>query len=209
MNVLIYENQPIAVIGYKLIIEKHFKNAKVFPTNNQEEFLVSCKENPFELIILGNISSINAMSSLLSDIKTHQDNAKILICTEDESGIFDMSLMSIGANGVISKRNSEEDFVIAINGVLAGFAILPQNAIVDYSGKEKNLNFQGSVKSLSKRELDVFKLLSIGESVNNICKALDLHQSTISTLKKRIMEKLGAKNIVDMLKVSQEYEMSY
>ena len=208
MNVLINDNQPIAIIGYKLIIEKHFKNAKVFPTNNQEEFLVSCKENPFELIILGNISSINAMSSLLSDIKTHQDNAKILICTEDESGIFDMSLMSIGANGVISKRNKEEDFVTAINGVLAGFAILPQNAIVDYSGKEKNLNFQGSVKSLSKRELDVFKLLSIGESVNNICKALELHQSTVSTLKKRIMTKLGANSIIDLAKMNQQYEYS-
>jgi DNA-binding NarL/FixJ family response regulator len=92
--------------------------------------------------------------------------------------------------------------------VLAGFAILPQNAIGDYSSKEKNLNLQNPFKKLSNRELDVFKLLSQGESVNNICKALNLHQSTISTLKKRIMEKLGVGNIVELSKIAQQYEMA-
>jgi DNA-binding NarL/FixJ family response regulator len=209
MNVLINDNQPIAAMGIKLIIEKHFEKVNISITTKHKELLASCKEKLYEVIILGNITDIKTMRTLLEDIRKLQDNTKILIYTDDESGINEMSLMSFGANGVISRSSKEEDFVMAINVILAGFAFLSQNFVDSYSNTNNEMAAQNPFKKLSRRELDVYKMLSQGDSVKNISKTLELHQSTISTLKKRILEKMGAKNIVHMLKVSQEYEMSY
>jgi DNA-binding NarL/FixJ family response regulator len=209
MNVLINDKQPIAAMGIKLIIEKHFEKVNVSLTTKHKELLVSCKEKSYEVIILGNITDIKTMRTLLEDIRKLQDNTKILIYTDDESRIFEMSLMKIGANAVISRSSKEEDFIMAINVILAGFVFLSQNIIDSYSNTGNEMVAQNPFRKLSNRELDVYKMLSQGDSVKNISKTLELHQSTISTLKKRIMEKIGAKNIVDMLKVSQEYEMSY
>jgi DNA-binding NarL/FixJ family response regulator len=111
----------------------------------------------------------------------------------------------MGAHGFILKSSSEKDFVMAIQVIQTGQVYLSQQAI------NANLGFNGSkslssssLDSLSVRELDVYKLLSKGESVKNICEILELHQSTVSTLKKRVMAKLGVNNIVDMIKMVED-----
>jgi two-component system invasion response regulator UvrY len=53
--------------------------------------------------------------------------------------------------------------------------------------------------SLSPRETDVMNLLKEGLGTAKIAEKLNLQLSTVSTYKARIFEKLGVKNIVELI----------
>jgi DNA-binding NarL/FixJ family response regulator len=146
------------------------------------------------------------MKSMFQYLKRHQKDAKILVCGENKSRVFEIPLINMGAHGFILKSGSEKDFVMAIEIIQTGHVYISQKAInanLSFNGS-KSMSPSSSLDSLSTRELDVYKLLSKGESVKNICEILELHQSTVSTLKKRVMAKLGVNNIVDMIKMVED-----
>ena len=55
---------------------------------------------------------------------------------------------------------------------------------------------------LSKRELEVFKLITQGLSTKGISESLELRPNTISTIKKNINYKLGTRSDLDVFKLA-------
>ena len=209
MNILINDNHAITALGIKLIIEKNFKNAEISLAKSQDEVLDLISKNNYDVIILGNTDALEVMKQMFKKIKKHQDDAKILICAENQNIVYEIPLLNMGSSGIIYKSSSEQDFVLAINVVMAGFVFASQDVFEQNSTNGHNMLIETPSKKLSNRELDVFKLLTQGESVKNISKNLELHQSTVSTLKKRVMTKLGVDNIVELSKVAQHQDTSF
>jgi DNA-binding NarL/FixJ family response regulator len=69
---------------------------------------------------------------------------------------------------------------------------------------EMNFDKQGNnstinpLSKLSLQEYNVMKNLLVGKSINEIAIELNLHKSSISTYKKRILTKLSVKNIYEL-----------
>lgn len=61
---------------------------------------------------------------------------------------------------------------------------------------------------LSNREMDVAKLLVKGLSIAEVSKTLGLKNSTISTYKTRIFEKLQVENIRELIEKFRLYEVN-
>jgi two-component system invasion response regulator UvrY len=55
-----------------------------------------------------------------------------------------------------------------------------------------------AIEALSRREHQVFLLLSEGQSVGQIAQALSLSPNTVSTYRARILEKTGTRNDVEL-----------
>lgn len=56
------------------------------------------------------------------------------------------------------------------------------------------------VEKLSKRERQVFDLILQGLLVKDICKELNLKSNTVSTFKKKIFDKTGTSNIIELFR---------
>ena len=56
-----------------------------------------------------------------------------------------------------------------------------------------------SLKKLSNRELDVFRMLGQGKATRHIAKELGLKSVTINTFRHRIMKKLGFNNSAELV----------
>ena len=88
----------------------------------------------------------------------------------------------------------------------------PQQIILEtihnflYSARQENLEAAPESTTpfsiLSNRELEVLHYLLQGESVTYVAKTLNLHKNTISTLKARILEKIGVRNLKGLLDVA-------
>jgi DNA-binding NarL/FixJ family response regulator len=64
--------------------------------------------------------------------------------------------------------------------------------------KQTNNSISNPLSQLSLQEYNVMKNLLVGKSINEIAVELNLHKSSISTYKKRILKKLSVKNIYEL-----------
>jgi DNA-binding NarL/FixJ family response regulator len=60
---------------------------------------------------------------------------------------------------------------------------------------------------LSEREFSVFERLVQGEGVNDIAQQLAVSSKTISTHKARLMQKLSAHSVADLVKYAVEHKL--
>lgn len=166
------------------------------------------KKNSFDVILL-NLSVLSIQTeSLIEKIKHYQENAKMLIVSNSDYKQYVVDYIRLGVSGFLDKNSSGQDLILAIKLIRSGQMYLSKEMLM--SIYNNNLNSSENEEDnpfskLSKRELDVFKLLIIGKRIKNISETLKIHQSTASTLKKRIIQKLNVDNIIHLNKKVMEY----
>jgi DNA-binding NarL/FixJ family response regulator len=121
--------------------------------------------------------------------------------TAYDEHIFASRYLQAGADGYLVKDSPEEEISKAIRAVLNNELYVSDSIKQDFlyrlAGRK---NSEGNVlQQLSNRETEVMQLLIKGNSTADICKLLNLQASTVSTYKTRIFEKLGIKNIVELI----------
>ena len=206
MNVLIKESQPLTAFGIHNLLEKEFKEVRVNMARSVEDILSLFYKETFDLFIIDTELSLEDTEQLIKEIHNVQQQSKILIYGHRNSKLNELYYIKMGASGYLSKRSSISRIVSAINLIKAGQVYISQDAF-----KNGNLQLNGSevsFKKLSRRETEVFKLLVKGLSVNAISDTLNLKQTTISTLKRRIMKKMEVGNIAELVLLSTKLNFS-
>ena len=62
-------------------------------------------------------------------------------------------------------------------------------------------------KLLSNREFQIFRMLASGQSVNEIANVLSLSANTVSTHKRRLMNKLGVDNNAGLVRYAINHQL--
>lgn len=101
--------------------------------------------------------------------------------------------LRVGAAGYVSKEAAAEELVGAIRQVLSGGR---------YVSEALGAYFAAGVRSpheaLSRRELQVLRLIARGRSVKSAAEALSVSVSTVHTHRARVLEKLELRSDVDI-----------
>jgi DNA-binding NarL/FixJ family response regulator len=116
---------------------------------------------------------------------------------------FIFNAINSGAKGYLPKNTSKQELTEAIRTIAAGgefFAESISNVILD--SYIKNAQFEGQQKenSLSKRELEVLKLVAAGMSNQAVADKLFISIRTVESHKNHIMQRLEIKSSVDLIK---------
>lgn len=132
---------------------------------------------------------------------------KIIALTIYTDKTFPKRMLEIGAKGYLTKECGVAEMIEAIKIVQAGGAyiapsIAQQLALSLLLGDELN-----PIDKLSRREFQVMLMISHGLSNLEMSEKLCLSPKTISTYRLRLLEKLGAQNEVDLLKIAVEQGM--
>ena len=108
----------------------------------------------------------------------------------------------MGAAGYISKDDDPKLVIQSVVQVMEGKEIFNEALYkVNTPIKEKDRKIK-----LSTRESEVLKLLSIGKSNKDISEELGISDKTVSTYKQRLLSKLQAKNLVDLINYAKMYQ---
>jgi len=132
---------------------------------------------------------------------------KIIVLTVHNEQTFPKRLLEIGAKGYLTKECGIDEMVKAIKQVSSGgsyiaSSIAQQLALSLLPGNDAN-----PIDKLSRREFQVMLMISQGLSNVEISDQLCLSPKTISTYRLRLLEKLGAHNEVDLIKIAVEQGM--
>ena len=128
-------------------------------------------------------------------------STRILVLTQHESKEYVVPLLRAGAVGYITKTARASEVIGAIRAVYDEGAYLPPHitqAVV--TAVAESADFGDEQMILTEREVEVVRLVAEGLSSREIAERLSISVKTVDTHRANIMEKVGAHNVVELIK---------
>ncbi len=208
-TVLIADQHPIIAESIKYILEDNdFINVVGYVPTGNALFRYLENHRPDVLIIEIDLPQLNGIN-VLRQIKQQQPHLKILVFSCHSEEMYALSAIKAGAAGYISKTNQADVLKKAIQQVARGGIYLNDEITQKLNnGISHGQNQISRFKKLSTRETEVLNLLSTGKRNKDIAEALDINEKTVSTYKARLLKKLDAENIADLITQSRLLQIS-
>ena len=152
------------------------------------------RSDRFDLVVM-NLSFARSGIDVLRGVRMEFPRLPVLVLNYEADDLVAMRVLRAGASGYVQKESPPEEFLLAIRHLLEGGTYL-SSEIAEKIARELSDGGEGEKphEKLSRRELEVFRLLASGKSVSEIAKKLKLSVKTVSTHRGRILEKTGLRN---------------
>ena len=132
---------------------------------------------------------------------------KIIVLTIHNEQTFPKRMLEIGARGYLTKECGVDEMLLAIQQVYNGKAYIAPSIAQQLALSLLPGNQHNPIDRLSRREFQVMLMISHGLTNAAISEKLCLSPKTVSTYRLRLLEKLGAQNEVDLIKIAVEQGM--
>ena len=132
---------------------------------------------------------------------------KIIVLTIHNEQTFPKRMLEIGARGYLTKECGVDEMLLAIRQVYEGCAYIAPSIAQQLALSLLPGNQHNPIDRLSRREFQVMLMISHGLTNAAISEKLCLSPKTVSTYRLRLLEKLGAQNEVDLIKIAVEQGM--
>lgn len=128
---------------------------------------------------------------VLQSLKNSSSKVKVLVLTVHNEVEYLMKAVDIGVDGYILKDSESAELKKAIFAVVEGKNYIQPSLIPVLNSKmiEKNRD-EGKIESLTKRELEVLKLLAVGMYNKEVAEKLDISERTVKNHVSNIFKKL-------------------
>lgn len=205
-TVVLADHQPIVARGLASLLETYPEYQIADIAVNGDELLDSLyKHRPDILILEIDLPQING-THLLRTIKSQYPETRVLIFSSLPEEIYAPRFIKSGASKYINKSASTKLLTETIKLLAAG-----EEPAEPYYADESILQRVGErnaikrYNKLSLREIDVLNMMSKGKRNKDIAEALEINEKTVSTYKKRILKKMKADNVVDLINFSKMF----
>lgn len=129
---------------------------------------------------------------VLKSLKSKKSKLKVLVLTVHNEIEYLMKAVDIGVNGYVLKDSESAELKKAIFTVAEGESYIQPSLIPALNAKMIETNKDAEkIKSLTKRELDVLKLLAVGMFNKEVGKRLEISERTVKNHVSNIFKKLG------------------
>jgi DNA-binding NarL/FixJ family response regulator len=145
---------------------------------------------------------------LVKTIKAQRPDVAVLVFSMYDETVYAERALRAGASGYLMKTEPLRRLVEAIRRVEHGETYLSRqmtNQIVRRMGKNGSAEAHFSIDELTDRELEVFRMLGRGQSVEEIQNELGLSRKTVETHRRRAREKLGLDSISSLLQFAMQW----
>lgn len=156
---------------------------------NGSEAINLIRDQEWDIAILDISLAGRSGLDVLKEIKQLRPKLPVLMLSMHAEDQYAMRAFKAGASGYISKASSRDELRQAVLKVIKGGKYvspsMAERMIFDLSSPEKAPHEQ-----LSDRELEVLCLIASGKTVGEIATSLALSDKTISTYRRRILDKM-------------------
>jgi len=197
MNALIIEDHPLIVLGTKITILDIDPEAKIYTASSFPEGLTILGKEHIDVVILDIDVPGSENLKMTDSIREIKPKTLILIHSAYDEELYAIPYLQAGANGYLSKQSSSEEFKTALTTVLEDKKYLSYNMqqmLIENGGDHDVSSY------LTAGEFQVMQLLVEGKWTKEIASILDLKQNTVSTYKRRIFDKLGVRDAIELSK---------
>lgn len=200
-KVIICDDHIMFRKGMILYLNRDKEVEVVGEASNGEELLNMLPNVDADMIFLDIEMPVKNGMAALRDIKKIKPNIKVLMVTMYPEELYGLAARKLGADGYITKSTEPRMILKAVRKIMAGQEYFDRDILARVRAKAPGR----PVVKLSKRESEVLSLLAAGKSNKEVAEELNISDKTVSTYKLRLLKKLKAKSLVDLVNFAKYY----
>lgn len=136
-----------------------------------------------------------------ADVRQACPAAKVLVLSMHDDEAYARLAATAGASGYVLKRSLATDLVEAIRAVHRGETVVPPELASAFRGSVPS----GGLSQLSEREQDVFRLVALGHTNQEIASKLCISEKTVETHRAHVFSKLGLRTRAELVRMALEH----
>lgn len=196
ISVLLVDDHRLIRDSWSQIINWEPNLEVVGSASSGAEAIELAKEKRPRIILMDiNMSPVNGFETT-KVIRKQSPGCRIIGVSMHALPVYAKKMFKMGAYGYITKNSSREELLTAITHVNAGKKYICEevkNILIDHQQQDVTVQ-HSDINSLSKREIDIAKLIKDGMSSKEIALHLDISLKTVEVHRYNILKKLQLKN---------------
>jgi len=205
LSIALVDDHRILLDGIEALLSTHDNYNVIIKEESGEDLLSRSDLSDIQLLIMDiNMRGRDGIQ-ILKELRNQDfDGACIFLSSYDDLKLVNEA-MKLGAQGYVTKGSATEYLEQAIATISQGESYyspdIQSRIITAFSRSEQKKsinNEQGVLRQLTKRELDVLKLIAQEYTSEEIAKKLFIAKSTVDTHRKNLIFKLKVKNAVGL-----------
>jgi len=198
-RLLVVDDHAIVRSGIRRLLSER-TDIEVLEAANGEDALRAVQDQPADLIVLDlNLPGLGGLE-LLRRLTRAAPKAPILVFSQHAEAIYATKALEAGARGFVSKNAMPEEFLEAVDAVLAGGTAIEKS--VQREMTMRDLAEDAYLKPLTERDIEILRLLAAGNSLSEIAAKLGVAYKTVANTLSRIKEKLGVGQTSELIRIA-------
>lgn len=206
IRILIADDHPVLRSGLRVLLAADPELEVVGEAGTGEETLRLAEELRPDVVLLdigmpgeSGILTVRHLKAALPELRV------LFLTMHEEEGTL-LEALNAGGDGYVVKRSDQAEIIQAIRVVQRGDVYVhPAMTRALLSQPETTAHLEAPVEPLSRREIDVLRLLARGNTNRQIAEILDLSVRTIESHRANLMGKLGVSSRVELVTYAEEH----
>ena len=202
-RILIADSNALVACGLQATLRSHGFAEVVGQARNESEMFEQIEAFQPELVILDFVTEGFSVDSIVK-LKAH-GRIRVLALTDAQRGVTLVHALRAGVDGYVKKDCDLQEIVEAVRETTCGRKFFCSQILETIRKEGINLESLDVVDpscagvSLSKRELEVIRLIAEGFTNPQISEKLFVSPHTVTTHRRNILQKLGANNTASVV----------
>jgi len=198
-RLLVVDDHAIVRSGIRRLLSER-TDIDVLEAVSGEEALRAVQEQSLDLIVLDlNLPGLGGLE-LLRRLTRAAPKVPILVFSQHAEAIYATKALEAGARGFVSKNAMPEEFLEAVDAILAGGTAIEKSVQRDMTMRD--LAEDAYLKPLTERDIEILRLLAAGNSLSEIAAKLGVAYKTVANTLSRIKEKLGVGQTSELIRIA-------
>jgi DNA-binding NarL/FixJ family response regulator len=196
ITILLVDDHKLIRDSWSFILNSDPRFVVVGETSSGEEAIQLATEKRPRIILMDvNMTPVNGFDAT-KEIHKISPDSRIIAVSMHTMPAYAKRMLQLGAMGYVTKNSSKDEMIKAIVEVNSGKKYICEEvkAILADQELEENSDKAGDMNNLSRRELDIIKLIKEGLSSKEIALQLDISLKTVEVHRYNVLKKLKLKN---------------
>ena len=203
IKVILADDHQIVLDGLKLLLKEHPEIEVVGVASNGKEAIDLLQQTSADILVSDVEMPVMDGIESAAQVLQRFPETKVLMLTMYNDQAFIRRLIETGVNGYILKNKGKEELAEAIKDISEGKNYFGRDVtdvlISSIRNKEDKKKPQSGVP-LTKREVEVLRLIADSKSTPQIAKMLFIAHSTVETHRRNLIDKTGVANSKTLIK---------
>ncbi|AWK14278.1 UvrY/SirA/GacA family response regulator transcription factor [Candidatus Fukatsuia symbiotica] len=198
ISVLLVDDHELVRTGMRRILEDTRGIKVAGEAQCGEEAVKWCRSHSANIVLMDmNMPGIGGLEATRKILRFSPDSKVIMLTIYTENPL-PAKVMQAGASGYLSKGAAPQDVVNAIRAVHSGQRYIASDIAQQMALSQLQPPVETSLFCLSDRELQIMRMITKGQKVNEISEQLHLSPKTVNSYRYRMFSKLNINGDVEL-----------
>jgi DNA-binding NarL/FixJ family response regulator len=209
VRLLIVDDHQMVRDGIRVMLESQSKTYKFIITEaeNGEDAIQNILKNDYDIILIDyQLPKMTGMETV-ERILLYKPTTKILALSNYDELTYINNMLKAGASGYILKNVEPLELIAAIKTILSDKVFYSNEVAIKLIESKKRIISNIEKYALTKRELQILKLITHEKTNDEISTLLCIAKRTVDSHRQNLLNKLHVKNTVGLTKIAIELKL--